>query len=207
MRTRIKICGITRVEDAQAAVEHGADALGFIFWESSPRYIAPARARPVVRSAGPFVATVGVFVNPVREQVLRAIDEGGVSMLQFHGDETADFCASFDRPWLKAFKPAAGTDLVESSGLYSDAAGWLLDAYDEKRVGGTGETFDWNLIPRNLARPLVLSGGLNVGNIAEAVRRVRPYAVDVSSGVEAGKGIKDAAKIAAFVQGVRNADQ
>lgn len=207
MRTRIKICGITRLEDAQAAVGHGADALGFIFWEPSPRYIAPARARPVVRSAGPFVATVGVFVNPTRDQVLRTLEEGGISMLQFHGEEAPDFCASFDRPWLKAFKPAQEADLLKLSARYSDAAGWLMDAYDEKRVGGTGETFDWNLIPQKLARPLVLSGGLNVDNIAAAVRRVRPYAVDVSSGVEVSKGIKDAAKIAAFVQGVRNAGQ
>ena len=207
MRTRIKICGITRVEDAQAAVHSGADALGFIFWERSPRYIAPQKARPVVRSAGAFVATVGVFVNPSHEQVLRAIEDSGISMLQFHGEESAEFCAAFDRPYVKAFKPSQGVDLIKSMSLYGDAAGWLLDAYDEKRVGGTGETFDWNLIPQNLSRPLVLSGGLNVDNIAAAILRVRPYAVDVSSGVEVSKGIKDAARIAAFVQGVRNADQ
>ncbi len=207
MRTRIKICGITRVEDAQAAVRNGADALGFIFWDRSPRYIAPEKAGPVVRSAGPFVATVGVFVNPSRDEVLRAIEDSGISMLQFHGDEPAEFCTAFDLPYIKAFKPSEGVDLIKCMAAYGDAAGWLLDAYDEKRVGGTGETFDWNLIPQNLARPLVLSGGLNVDNIASAILLVRPYAVDVSSGVELSKGIKDAARIAAFVQGVRNADQ
>jgi len=207
MRTRIKICGITRVEDAHAAVQSGADTLGFIFWDRSPRYITPKKARAVVRSAGPFVATVGVFVNPSRDEVRRAMDESGISMLQFHGDEPAEFCTAFDRPYIKAFKPSGGVDLIKCMAAYGDAAGWLLDAYDEKRVGGTGETFDWNLIPQNLTRPLVLSGGLNADNIAAAIRRVHPYAVDVSSGVEVSKGIKDAARIAAFVQGVRNADQ
>jgi len=135
------------------------------------------------------------------------MDESGIAMLQFHGDETAEFCTGFDRPYIKAFKPSGGVDLIKSLSAHKDAAGWLLDAYDEKQVGGTGETFDWNLIPQGLVRPLVLSGGLSVDNIAQAIRRVRPYAVDVSSGVEVSKGIKDAAKIAAFVQGVRNADQ
>jgi phosphoribosylanthranilate isomerase len=207
MRTRIKICGITRPEDARVAVEHGADALGFIFWPNSPRFIEPAKARAIVRGAGPFVSTVGVFVNPSREEVERAIRDSGISMLQFHGEEAPDFCAGFDRPYIKAFKVGQGPDLIKSTGLYGAASGWMFDAFDSRQVGGTGETFDWTLIPGSLARPLVLSGGLNAGNIAEAIRRVKPFAVDVSSGVEVGKGIKDAAKIAAFIQGVRNADQ
>jgi phosphoribosylanthranilate isomerase len=207
MRTRIKICGITRPQDAKAAVEHGTDALGFIFWPHSPRYIEPAKARAMVRDAGPFVVTVGVFVNPSREEVERAIQDAGISMLQFHGEETPDFCALFGRPYIKAFKVGQGPNLIKSTGLYENASGWMFDAFDDQRVGGTGETFDWNLIPGSLARPLVLSGGLNAGNIVEAIRRVKPFAVDVSSGVEVGKGIKDAAKIAAFIQGVRNADQ
>lgn len=207
MRTRIKICGITRPEDAKAVVDHDADALGFIFWPNSPRYIEPAKARSIVRDAGPFVSTVGVFVNPSREEVERAMHDSGISMLQFHGEETADFCALFGRPYIKAFKVGQASNLIKSVQPYETASGWMFDAFDERRVGGTGETFDWNLIPGSLARPLVLSGGLNAGNIVEAIRRVKPFAVDVSSGVEAGKGIKDAAKIAAFIQGVRNADQ
>jgi len=211
MRTRIKICGITRQEDAKAAVDHGADALGFIFWPKSPRYIEPAKARAIVRDAGPFVSTVGVFVNPSRDEVQGAIRDAGISMLQFHGEESAGFCAEFGRPYIKAFKVGQGseqgTDLIKSVQPYEIASGWMFDAFDGRLVGGTGETFDWNLIPGSLARPLVLSGGLNAGNIVEAIRRVKPFAVDVSSGVEAAKGIKDAAKIAAFIQGVRNADQ
>lgn len=207
MRTRIKICGITRPEDARAAVASGADALGFIFWERSPRYIVPQLARSLVAEAGPFVATVGVFVNPTREEVERALADSGISLLQFHGDESPEFCASFGRPYVKAFKPGREADLIKSASRHGGAAGWLFDAFDDRQVGGTGETFDWSLIPRPLARPLVLSGGLTVDNIGRAVREVRPHAVDVSSGVEIAKGIKDAAKIAAFVQGVRNADQ
>src|SRR4051812_7277028 len=207
MRTRIKICGITRLQDAQGAVELGTDALGFIFWKPSPRYIDPAAAREIIRALPAFIATVGVFVDPGAEEVRQAVSASGISTLQFHGRESADFCAAFERPWLKAFKPSAEGDLLKSTAPYEHAAGWLFDAYDEKRMGGTGETFDWSLLPRKLARPLILSGGLNPGNVGEAIRRMRPYAVDVSSGVEAGKGIKDAAKMAAFVQGVRDAGQ
>ena len=224
VRTRIKVCGLTRIADAEAAVMHGADALGLIFWKPSPRYIDPLAARPLVSCAGPFVATVGVFVNPTRDEVLRAIEQAGISTLQFHGEEDPDFCAGFQRPWIKAFKvgqpvsqvlprmsaSAPGGeqgDLLESSLSYQAASAWLFDAFDARLVGGTGEAFDWNLVPKNLARPLVLSGGLNVSNVGDAVRRLRPYAVDVSSGVELDKGIKDAGRIAAFIHGVRDADQ
>ena len=223
-RTRIKVCGLTRIADAEAAVAHGADALGLIFWKPSPRYVDPLAAQPLVRCAGPFVATVGVFVNPTRDDVLRAIELAGISTLQFHGEEEPDFCASFQRPWIKAFKvgqpasqvlprklaPATGGaqgDLLESTLSYQEASAWLFDAFDARLVGGTGEAFDWNLVPKNLARPLVLSGGLNVSNVGDAVRRLRPHAVDVSSGVELDKGIKDAGRIAAFIHGVRDADQ
>jgi phosphoribosylanthranilate isomerase len=207
MRTRIKICGITRLQDAEAVAQSGADAIGFIFWKNSPRYIEPASARSLVRAVGPFVATVGVFVNPARDEVEHARQEAGISVLQFHGEETPAFCGAFGMPYIKAFKVGQQGDLIKSTEAYGEAAGWLFDAYDEKRVGGTGETFDWDRIPASLSRPLVLSGGLSPSNIVAAVRKLRPYAVDVSSGVETGKGIKDAAKIAAFVQGVRNADQ
>ncbi len=207
MRTRIKMCGITRREDAACAIREGADALGFIFWPSSPRFVAPSVAGVIVRDAGPFVATVGVFVNPEALEVRSAIAESGISVLQFHGEEEPDFCAQFGLPFLKAFKVGQGGDLLKSAERYRGAAGWLFDAFDPRLVGGTGEAFDWSLIPEKLSRPLVLSGGLHAGNVGEAIRRVRPFAVDVSSGVEAGKAIKDAAKIAAFVKGVRNADQ
>lgn len=208
MRTRIKICGITRAEDGEAAVRFGADAIGFLYWERSPRYITPARAKPIVCAAGPFVTTVGVFVNPSRDEVERAIRESGISMLQFHGEEAPDFCAGFGMPYLKAFKVGQQANLLKSAGAHCAAAGWLFDAFDEVQVGGTGQPFDWNLIPRHLDRPLVLSGGLKADNIGAAIRRLRPFAVDVSSGVESiSKGIKDPAKIAAFVQGVRSADQ
>ncbi len=207
MKTRIKICGITRSQDGDAAVRLGADALGFLFWEPSPRYIPPARAKSIVHAAGPFVSTVGVFVNPTRNAVERAIIESGISMLQFHGEESPEFCTCFGRPYIKAFKVGQHTDLLKSVELFTSAAGWLFDAFDAKQVGGTGATFDWSLIPGKLARPLVLSGGLDVDNVEAAIRRLRPFAVDVSSGVETGgKGIKDAAKIAAFIQGVRSAD-
>jgi phosphoribosylanthranilate isomerase len=207
MRTRIKICGITRLGDAECAVREGADALGFIFWPGSPRHIAPERAAHIVRAVPAFVATVGVFVNPEEYEVRSAIDASGVTTLQFHGEESPEFCASFGRPFLKAFKVGQGGDLLKSASRYGGACGWLFDAFDPGLVGGTGEAFDWELIPAGLSRPLILSGGLHAGNVGAAIRRVRPFAVDVSSGVEAGKGIKDAAKIAAFTQGVRSADQ
>ncbi len=207
MRTRVKICGITRAEDADSGVREGVDALGFMFWRASPRYIAPTAAGAIARKVGAFVTTVGVFVNPDAEDVRTAIAASGVNMLQFHGEEEPQFCAAFRLPFLKAFKVGAGVDLLKLVGRYDDASGWLFDAFDPKRVGGTGEVFDWALLPKNLSRPLVLSGGLHSGNVGEAIRRVCPFAVDVSSGVEVAKGVKDAAKIAAFVQGVRNADQ
>ena len=169
IRTRIKICGITRIQDAECAVSEGADALGFIFWSASSRFISLNNARAIVRALGPFVATVGVFVNPSQEEVRRAIAGAGISTLQFHGEETPAFCAGFGLPYVKGFKVGQGGDLINSAPQYAEAAGWLFDAFDPRFVGGTGETFDWSLIPRNLARPLVLSGGLHAGNVVEAI--------------------------------------
>lgn len=205
MRTRIKICGITRTEDAVACVRLGADALGFIFWKSSARHIDPAAARDIIRHAGPFVTTVGVFVNPDREEVANAINVSGITMLQFHGEEQPPFCASFGRPFIKAFKAEKGRDLLELTQGFEAAAAWMFDSHDEQLVGGTGCRFDWDRIPGQLTRPLVLSGGLDSGNVSGGIRQVRPHAVDVSSGVESSKGIKDAVKVAAFVQGVHDA--
>jgi phosphoribosylanthranilate isomerase len=202
----VKICGITRAEDAQAAAAHGADAIGLIFYRPSPRYVNLAQAREIATSAPPFVATVGVFVNPSGEEVERVISECGVTLLQFHGDEAPQFCSGFSRPYIKAARIRPGLDLLEYLSPYGAAAAWMLDAYHEDLWGGTGGSFDWGLVPERMAKPIILSGGLNAGNVAGAIRRTRPYAVDVSSSVEVSKGIKDAAKIAGFIGAVKHED-
>ena len=204
MRTRVKICGITRVEDARAAAESGADAIGLVFYAPSPRCVSVDAARAIIAAVPPFVTVVGLFVDPAAEQVEAVLRGCAINLLQFHGDEPPDFCAAFRLPYIKAARVRAGADLVQSLSPYSDAQGWLLDAYHDRLYGGTGASFDWGLIPPQLARPVILSGGLTPENVGAAVRQVRPWAVDVSSGVEAAKGIKDAAKIAAFITGVRN---
>jgi phosphoribosylanthranilate isomerase len=204
--TRIKICGITREQDLQAAVAAGVDALGFVFYGKSPRNVAPQQAAELLRVLPPFVTSVGLFVDPPAEMVRAVLAQVPLDVLQFHGDETPEFCRQFGRPYLKAIRVRPGVDLVECAARYADAQGLLLDAYVEGVQGGTGESFDWALIPRDLSLPVILSGGLHPGNVAEAVRAVRPYAVDVSSGVEASKGIKDAAKVAAFIKEVKNVD-
>jgi phosphoribosylanthranilate isomerase len=205
MRTRIKICGMTRAEDVRASVQAGADAVGLVFYPPSPRFLQHDHARSLAELVPPFVTTVALFVNPLTEQVRAVLDRVRPSMLQFHGEETPEFCAQFGVPYLKACRVRAGVDLLEYLRPFSAAAGWLLDSHVAE-YGGVGESFDWSLVPAESGRPLVLSGGLTPGNVREAIRRVRPWAVDVSSGVEASKGIKDAAKIAAFIAEVRNAD-
>ncbi len=204
--TRIKICGITRSEDALICARAGADAIGLVFYPPSPRFVMAAQAVAIVRALPPFVTTVGLFVNPTVEQVEAVLSEVHLDVLQFHGDEPPEFCAGFGVPYLKAIRVKAGVDLVQCAIRYQEAQGLLLDAYVEGTPGGTGQFFDWELIPAGLPLPVILSGGLEPANVADAIRRVRPWAVDVSSGVEASKGIKDAAKIAAFIQGVRSAD-
>jgi phosphoribosylanthranilate isomerase len=209
MRTRIKICGITRQEDLRAAVEAGADAIGLVFYPPSPRCLKLEQARALRDAVPPFVASVALFVNASREEIGRVIAQVRPAMLQFHGEETPEFCAAFGLPYLKACRVKAGIDLLKYLRPFSGAAGWLLDSHVEE-YGGVGERFDWSLIPpgrvQEQMRPLVLSGGLTRANVGEAIRRARPWAVDVSSGVESAKGIKDAAKIAAFIAEVRNAD-
>jgi phosphoribosylanthranilate isomerase len=207
MRTRIKICGITRPEDGRAAADHGADAIGFIQWRKSPRFIEPMRAGEIARLLPPMVTTVAVFVNPSREEVNATLQAIPWATLQFHGEEEAGFCSSFDRPWIKAAGAKQGRDLVKYFDDFKGASAWLVDEYHDKLYGGTGRKFDWSLVPRNPDRPLILSGGLGVENVDEAIRSVHPYAVDVSSGVETAKGIKDTARIAAFIEEVRRADQ
>ena len=206
MSTPVKICGITRVEDAHSAVGCGARALGFVFYAKSPRCIGAAQAAALVRALPPFVTTVGLFVNAEAAAVRAVLDAVPLDLLQFHGEETPDYCKAFARPFLKALRVRAGTDLLQYAREFSGARGLLLDAFVEGRHGGTGESFDWDLIPSSLPLPIVLSGGLHAGNVAAAIRRVRPWAVDVSSGVEAAPGIKDPARLAAFFQGVSDAD-
>ena len=205
MAVRVKICGITRLQDLHAACDAGADALGFVFYEKSPRHLAIDSAAMLVRALPPFVQSVGLFVNAEPafiEQVLRAAP---LDLLQFHGDETPADCMRYGRPWIKAVRVNRDTDLLECAADFDAARGLLLDAYVAGVPGGTGERFDWSLIPPHLPRPVVLSGGLTPDNVAEAVRRVRPWAVDVSSGVEAEKGIKDAHKIARFIAKAKEA--
>jgi phosphoribosylanthranilate isomerase len=204
MRTRIKICGITSAADARLAASSGADAIGLVFYPPSPRNVSLARAREIIEATPPFVTIVGLFVNPAQEQVESVLHHCSLGLLQFHGDEAPEFCRRFRLPYLKAARVRADADLVQYLSPYNDAQGWLLDAYHERLYGGTGEPFDWKLIPPDLARPVILSGGLTPDNVGAAVRQVRPWAVDVSSGVEAAKSVKDAAKIAAFIAGVRN---
>ena len=204
--TRVKICGITRVEDGLAAARAGADAIGLVFAENSPRQVTSEQAREIVHALPPFVATVALFVNPSVAAVEAVLSTVRPDVLQFHGEESPEFCRAFGVPWLKAFRVRPGVDLLQSAAVYGDAQGWLLDAWSEAAHGGTGERFDWDLIPRDLPRPLVLAGGLKPENVAAAIRAVRPWAVDVSSGVESSKGIKDAALIAAFIKETRNAN-
>ncbi|TCJ18557.1 phosphoribosylanthranilate isomerase [Parasulfuritortus cantonensis] len=197
---------MTRVEDGLAAARLGADAIGLVFAEKSPRRVDLAAAGEVVRALPPFVASVALFVNPEPVLVARVLAEVRPALLQFHGEEEAAFCRSFGSPYLKAVRVRPETDLLQCATDFSDAAGLLLDAYAPDAHGGTGHRFDWSLIPADLPLPVVLAGGLAPGNVAEAVRRVRPWGVDVSSGVEAAKGIKDAAKVAAFINEVANVD-
>ncbi len=205
MNTRVKICGITRVQDGLDAVRFGAHAIGLVFYAPSPRSVTPDQARAIVDALPPFVTAVGLFVNADAEAVRATLAAVPLQLLQFHGDETPQYCAAFGMPYLKAVRVRPGVDLLQYAQQFHGARGLLLDAYVEGVRGGTGATFDWALIPRSLPLPVVLSGGLDADNVEAAVRAVRPWAVDVSSGVESAKGIKDAAKIEAFMNGVRNA--
>ncbi len=202
MRIRSKICGITRVEDALAAVACGADAIGLVFYVKSSRYVTPERAAEIVAYLPPFVHAVGLFVDAGRQEVEQVLRTVRLDLLQFHGDETPQYCEAFATPYIKAVRVRPEINLVEYAAAYGKAKALLLDAYQEGVAGGTGQVFDWNLIPANLTKPVILAGGLNPANVAVAIKQVRPYAVDVSGGVEREKGIKDADKIAAFMRGV-----
>ena len=201
-RTRVKICGITRVEDGAVAGARGADAIGLNFYPPSPRSVDLETAAAIRRALPPFVTAVGLFVNADRETVEESVERVGLDMLQFHGEESPEDCGEFGMPYLKAVRVVEAVDLRAHGQRYAAAAALILDTPDEKLWGGSGRTFDWDLVPTDLALPVILAGGLTADNVAEAVRRLRPYAVDVSGGVEASPGIKDPVKIGRFIDEV-----
>ncbi len=204
-RTRIKVCGFTREADLDGALALGVDAVGFVLYPPSPRAVTVARAAELARRVPPFVTRVGLFVNEDAATVERAAREAALDLLQFHGDESAEYCERFGLPWIKAVRVRPETDLLECADRFRGARALLLDAWSEA-WGGSGKRFDWSLIPPSLPMPLILSGGLDPDNVAEAVRNIRPSAVDVSSGVESAKGIKDVARVAAFISGVEHGE-
>jgi phosphoribosylanthranilate isomerase len=205
MSVKVKICGITNVEDGIAAAEAGADALGFIFCQQSPRYVPVEKAALVTRNLPPMIVKVGVFVDAEEEVVLRAIRECGLNLLQFHGAESPEYCLQFGLMSMKAFQVRDAESLARLTDFKTDA--WLLDAYSPDKLGGTGQRFNWDLAieARKWGRPIFLAGGLTPQNVAEAVRHVEPYAVDVSSGVEASPGKKDHGKVKAFIDAAKGA--
>jgi phosphoribosylanthranilate isomerase len=211
VRTRVKICGITRIEDALAAVQHGADAIGLVFYAKSPRNVSVSQAAEIVARLPAFVTVVGLFVDAEPEEIRAILSKVRLDLLQFHGNETPAHCRQYGVPYMKAIRVKADTNLLQCCLDYKDAKALLLDTYTEGIAGGTGHVFDWKLIPENMSLPVVLAGGLNADNVGVAIQQVRPFAVDVSGGVEGSvglvqtKGIKDAAKIAAFMLGVTNA--
>ncbi len=207
MRTRVKICGLMRALDAQVAAAAGVDAIGLVFYSRSPRAVDIAQARAVVSALPPFVTSVGLFVDAPQGFVDAVLAAVRLDLLQFHGDEAPDACDTYGQPWIKALRVRPGIDLMREADRYGRAHALLLDAYRPGVPGGTGERFDWGLIPPELGPRIVLAGGLAPDNVAEAIDQVRPYAVDVSGGVESARGIKDHAKIDAFMQGVRDGDR
>lgn len=204
MRTRVKICGITRRQDAEFAVKSGADAIGLVFYEPSPRAVIIEQAAAITAQLSPFVSVVGLFVNATAESVRQTIKQIPLSLLQFHGDESAEFCEQFNMPYIKAIRMQSAADLIQASKDFSAASALLLDSYQHGVPGGTGQTFDWSMITA-VNKPLILAGGLTTENVAEAIRQVSPYAVDVSGGVEESKGLKSNNKISAFMREVANA--
>ena len=206
MRTRVKICGITRREDGSEASRLGADAVGLVFYAKSPRAIDVGQAGEILAGLPPFVTTVGLFVDPKPAEVETVLARVPLDLLQFHGNESPEFCVRFGRPYLKAIRMRDGIDLAAECERYHEARGLLLDTYQPGVPGGTGESFDWERIPTELASSIVLAGGLSPQNVGAAIKQVRPYAVDVSGGVEASKGVKDAVKMAAFIGEVKRVE-
>jgi len=202
MRTRVKICGITRPEDGLAAARWGADAIGMVFYAPSPRNVTLAQASEILAQLPPFVTSVGLFVDAGEEEIRRVLCQLPLDVLQFHGDESPEACACFQRPYIKALRMQPGVDITAEARRYPQASGFLLDTYQAGVPGGTGKTFDWRQIPTDLPQPLILAGGLHADNVANAIEQVQPYAVDVSGGVEVSKGIKDADRISDFIRNV-----
>jgi phosphoribosylanthranilate isomerase len=205
LKTKIKICGITNLKNALDAVEIGVDALGFVFFKKSPRYIEPQKARVIIDSLPSFVLRVGLFVNPTKDEVLSAVINSRVNLLQFHGDEDEKFCNQFNLPYIKAISFRDGINLLEYCQLFASSSAILIDTYSQEMRGGTGKTFNWNLIPKNLPLPLIIAGGLDSENVSSLINSADPYGVDVSGGVELNKGIKDYSMMKNFVLGVNNA--
>lgn len=200
---RVKICGITSIEQALVVATLGADAIGLVFYEKSPRHVTIATAQAIVDALPPFVSSVGLFVNHDKAKVEDVLQQIPLDYLQFHGDETPEFCEQFNRPYIKAIRVKEGIDLVQYAVDFKKAKALLVDAYLDGVPGGTGKTFDWQLIPRELPKSVILSGGLTPNNVRQAIKAVTPWAVDVSSGVEQSPGIKDIDKCRAFIQGAR----
>lgn len=201
--TRVKICGITRLNDALDAAELGADAIGFVFYDKSPRNVDVAQAAAIVDALPPFLCTVGLFVNPSIIEVNAILSQVKLDLLQFHGDEDDAFCAGFSRPYIKAIRMADDIDLAKEIEKFPRARGILLDAYDPQRYGGTGQTFEWSRVPGSLSKPIIVAGGLTSENVSSAIASMRPWAVDVSGGVEQAKGIKQRSLIEAFIRGAK----
>ena len=207
MRTRVKICGITREQDALGAVQLGADAIGLVFYPPSPRAVTIEQAANIVSRLPPFITVVALFVDASRDAIAAVLDQVRIDLIQFHGNETPEDCSGHGRPWIKAVRMQENADLHAIKERYADASALLLDAYQAGKPGGTGTVFDWSRIPADIAPSIVLAGGLSAENIESAIQQVKPYAVDVSGGVEQSKGIKDADRIAAFIRGVECANQ
>lgn len=206
MSVRIKFCGITRAEDAQAAVKLGADALGFVFYAPSPRCVDVAQAAAIARELPPFISKVGLFVNAQAAEVEDTCRAVGLDVVQYHGDEAPEQCAQAPRPWIKAIRVRADLDVAAECARYAQASAWLFDTYDDSLYGGSGKAFDWDLLPRRHRRPIILAGGLTPDNVAQAIRSTAPYAVDVSGGIEAAKGIKDHEKMRKFIAEVQRCE-
>ncbi len=204
-RTRVKICGITRVQDALEAVRCGADAIGLVFYAASPRYVTVQQAQQIVAALPPFVSVVALFVNATPAEIETVISQVRIDIVQFHGDETAAECERIKLPYFKAIRVKSDTNLLQCELDFSSAKALLLDTYSEAAYGGTGHVFDWDLIPPNMTKPVILAGGLLAENVVLAIQKVKPYAVDISGGVEISKGVKDAKKIAAFMMAVQSA--
>lgn len=202
-KTRIKICGITNLDDALYAIDCGADALGFVFYDKSPRFIDTLKAKQIINQLPPFVSCCGLFVNAAPQTIQAGID-ANISLIQFHGDETATECEQFNFPYIRAIRAKDASTLINAQNAYSKARGLLIDSYNPNLYGGSGQTFDWSIIPSDMRQKIILAGGLTAENVQSAIAIVKPYAVDVSGGVESQKGIKCRQKIKAFCDAVHS---